>query len=164
MEIRLHHNPKLVQTSTYVDHSWLSLPFCLGVHCRQQLTTKSCVSQQHHTCLTDDHIVPRQSNYPSAKRSVSQEPHQRQPSTTTLFRPAPQDARSARNAPDAVTALPLPLPVRRCRPPVSTETLAASSPVRPATSPPPPPAVLGTLLVFGPTIFDCMIRIQNKHI
>ena len=55
MEIRLHHNPKLVQTSTYVDHSWLSLPFCLGVHCRQQLTTKSCVSQQHHTCLTDDH-------------------------------------------------------------------------------------------------------------
>ena len=117
MEIRLHHNPKLVQTSTYVDHSWLSLPFCLGVHCRQQLTTKSCVSQQHHTCLTGDHIVPRQSNHPSVSEKIGQELHQRQPSTTTLFRPAPQDARSARNAPDAVTALPLPLPVRRCRPP-----------------------------------------------
>ena len=54
------------------------------------------------------------------------------------------------------------------RPPVTAETLATSSPARPATSPPPPPAVLGavlgTLLAFEPTIFDCMVRIQNKHI
>ena len=64
-----------------------------------------CVSQQHHTCLTGDHIVPRQSNHPSVSEKIGQELHQRQPSTTTLFRPAPQDARSARNAPDAVTVL-----------------------------------------------------------
>ena len=47
------------------------------------------------------------------------------------------------------------------------ETLVASFPARPATSPSPPPAVLGTmletLLTFGPTIFDCMVRIQNKR-
>ena len=37
-------------------------------------------------------------------------------------------------------------------PPVLAETAAASSPTRPATSPPAPPAVLGTQLAFGPTI------------
>ena len=61
-----------------------------------------------------------------------------------------------------------PDPASGVRPPVTAKTLAASSPARPATLPPPPPAVLGvglgTILAFGPTIFDCMVRIQNKHI
>ena len=74
----------------------------------------------------------------------------------------------------AATKDPLPSPESTCteerdptsgvRPPVLAETLAASSPARPATSPLPPPAVLGTLLAFGPIIFDYMVRIQYKHI
>ena len=49
-----------------------------------------------------------------------------------------------------------PYPASGVRPPVLAETVAASSPARPATSPPTPPtvlgAVLGTQLAFGPTI------------
>ena len=49
-----------------------------------------------------------------------------------------------------------PYPAYGFRPPVLAETVAASSPARPATSPPTPPAVLGamlgTQLAFGPTI------------
>ena len=47
-------------------------------------------------------------------------------------------------------------PTSGVRPPVLAETVAASSPARPATLPPAPPAVfgavLGTQLAFGPTI------------
>ena len=45
-----------------------------------------------------------------------------------------------------------PYPASGVRPPVLAETVAASSPARPATSPPTPPTVLGTQLAFGPTI------------
>ena len=49
-----------------------------------------------------------------------------------------------------------PDPASGGQPPVLVETLAVSSPARPATSPPAPPAVLGavfgTQLAFGPTI------------
>ena len=49
-----------------------------------------------------------------------------------------------------------PYPASGVRPPVLAETVTASSPARPATSPPAPPAVLGavfgTQLAFGPTI------------
>ena len=61
-----------------------------------------------------------------------------------------------------------PYPASGVRPPVLGETLATSSRARPATSPPPPPAVLGavlgTQLAFGPTIFYYVVRIQNKHL
>ena len=39
-----------------------------------------------------------------------------------------------------------------------------SRPARPATSPPPPPAVLENLLSSGPTGFDLRVRIQSKCI
>ena len=49
-----------------------------------------------------------------------------------------------------------PYPASGVRPPVLAETVAASSPARPATSPPAPHAVfgamLGTQLAFEPTI------------
>ena len=74
----------------------------------------------------------------------------------------------------AATKDPLPSPESTCteepdrasgvRPPVTAKTLAASSPAQPATSPLPPLAALGSLLAFVPTIFVCMVRIQNKHI
>ena len=58
-------------------------------------------------------------------------------------------------------------PVSGIRPPMSAETLSASSPAWPVTSPPPPPVVLGavleSLLTSGPTIFDCTVRTQNNH-